>query len=70
MSADRALKICLLFLAAIVLAVVVDILPIDEDILEVAEKHDAMSRNCTKPDDVMFSLKSLFFCASEEKTEN
>lgn len=70
MSADRLLKICLLLLVLIVTAILIDVLPTDDDALKLAEDQATMARDCTKPDGTMFGLKSLFFCSGDKKDEN
>ncbi len=70
MSADRILKICLLLFVLISAAVLLDVLPADDDALKIAEEHVMMDRNCAKPDHAMFGLKSLLFCSTNKNDEN
>jgi hypothetical protein len=42
----------------------------DEEVLNAEAIQESMSRDCSKPDGVAFSAKSLFFCsAKNEKSE-
>lgn len=70
MSPDRLLKIGLLLLVLITMAVLLDVLPTDDDAMKVAEDQAAMARDCAKPDGAIFGLKNLFFCSAGKKEEN
>lgn len=52
------------------MAVLLDVLPTDDDALKLADDQAAMARDCAKPDGAMFGLKSLFFCGADKKEEN
>lgn len=67
---DQLLKAFLVILLIATLYIVLELIPMDEDALNTEVLQESMTRDCSKPDGVAFSTKSLFFCSSKnEKPE-
>jgi hypothetical protein len=67
---DQLLKAFLVILLIATFFILLDLIPMDEEVLNAEAIQESMSRDCSKPDGVAFSAKSLFFCsAKNEKSE-
>ncbi|MFZ4537053.1 hypothetical protein [Propionivibrio sp.] len=67
---DHLLKAFLFIVLIGCFIIVLDLIPMDEDVLNAELMQESMSKDCFKTDGVVTSAKSLFFCApTDEKHE-
>jgi hypothetical protein len=64
---DHLLKAFLVILLIATFFIVLELIPMDEEVLNAEALQESMSKDCTKPDDVAFSAKWLFFCSGKNE---
>jgi hypothetical protein len=64
---DHLLKAFLVILLMATCFIVLDLIPMDEEVLNAEAQQESMSKDCTKPDGVAFSAKWLFFCSGKNE---